>query len=85
MTNIVIHLSVADVITSFIVYGIVHAAWSGVKWCLRHLETEAGHIIESHVKNGHEARFKYCFKDSCAIRPGTAPDSLRQALQPEQP
>lgn len=77
MTNIVIHLTVADVITSFIVYGIVHAAWTGVKWCLRQLETEAGRIIEGHVKNGHEARFKYCFKGSCAT-PEIALDSTHQ-------
>lgn len=83
MTNIVVHITIADIITSFILYGIVHAAWSGVKWCLQQLETETGRIIDLHVKDRHTGPFKRCFKGSCAT-PGTGIDSLHQAMRAEQ-
>lgn len=73
MTNIAIHLTLTEIITSFILYGIVHGVWTAVKWCMKQLETEAGRIIMDHVKSGHKDRLKDCLKDSCAI-PEIAPD-----------
>lgn len=70
MTAIELHLTLADLLTSTIIYGIVHGTWKVIMWCIRGLETEAGRIIDAHVKSGHEDRFKVCFTDTCAI-PGT--------------
>lgn len=75
-----INITGTGVVESTIVYGIVHSIWTGIKWGLKHLETEAGQVIHAHVKNNHRVRFKHCFEDSCAI-PGTAPDLIRQAEQ----
>lgn len=60
-----INITVAEIITSVILYGLVHGIWTGIKWGLKHLETEAGQIIEVHVKNGHSARLKHCTEDGC--------------------
>lgn len=64
-----INITATGVIESSIVYGIVHAIWTCIKWGFKHLETESGRIIQAHVKNGHKARFKHCFEDDCAIQP----------------
>lgn len=80
MTNIEVHLTLTEIITSVIIYGIVHSIWSVIKWCIKQLETEAGKIILAHVRSGHDSRFKHCFEDGCA-KAETARDSLRPAIE----
>lgn len=61
-----IHITTGAVITSTVIYGIVHAIWTGLKWGLRHLESDTGRIIEVHVKDGHHKRLTHCFEGGCA-------------------
>lgn len=62
-----------------ILYGFGHGVWAVIKHFSRKLETETGKIIRHHVKNGHDNRFKWCFKDDC----GTIPETV--VVQPEFP
>jgi hypothetical protein len=61
-----INLTLQEVMTATVLYGIVHGIWV----VARHLETETGRIIKSHVKSGHKAHFKECKEDSCAMAVG---------------
>lgn len=72
-----INITTGAVITSTVIYGIVHAIWSGIKWGLRHLQTDTGQIINKHVKDGHHVRLTKCYQDACA-KLGTGPNYPHQ-------
>lgn len=73
-----ITITVGQVIESTIIYGFVHTFWTCLKWGMRHLETDAGQIIDTHVKEGHHNRLQYCFEGGCA-RLGIELNSPHQA------
>lgn len=70
------NITLAEVVTTTVMFGIVHGIWTTVKWGLRQLKTDTGKIIDKHVKEGHKNPLKHCFVKDC-IRLGTAVDSLR--------
>jgi hypothetical protein len=78
-----ITITAASVIESTIIYGFVHTFWMIIKWCLKYLSTDAGRIIDTHVKDGHHTRLEHCVEGAC-VRLETALDSLHRASQPQQ-
>lgn len=63
-----IHLTLENIITSTVLYGIVHSIYRALKYVLDYLKTESGQVIEAHAKSGHRARFEECVDGSCATR-----------------
>lgn len=81
----IINVTPTGVVESTIMYGIVHAIWSGVKIVfklgVKEVRAERNRIIHNHVKAGHEGRLKHCIDEAClSLR---RPALVQQ--QPEQP
>lgn len=69
-------ITLAEIVTSTILFGCVHAIWTTIKWGLRQLKTDTGRVIHKHVSDGHHARLTRCYVGACAkFRTGL--DSLR--------
>lgn len=71
-----VNITFAEVITTTVMFGIVHAIWSAIKWSLRQLKTDTGKTIHKHVTDGHHMRLTRCYTGACA-RFRTGLDSLR--------
>lgn len=74
----IINITPTGVVESTIMYGVVHAIWSGAKIIFRQAEKEMrlerNRIIHRHVKSGHKGHPLHCFDDVCL--------SLRKPGQP---
>jgi hypothetical protein len=66
-----INITLTEIITSLLLYGIVHGIWVVMRYLVNQLETETGRIIHTHVREGHSDRFKQCLTGDCATRLGT--------------
>lgn len=77
----IINVTPTGVLESTIMYGIVHAIWSGVKIVfkigIKEARAERNRIIKRHVKGGHEDRLKHCIDEGCF--------SLRKPVQNREP
>lgn len=66
-----VHITLSEVITGFILYGIIHGAYKLIYkllgFILKRLETETDQIIREHVRDSHKPKLKNCLTENCAI------------------
>lgn len=59
-----------EIITSFALYGIVHAAWKIVNFLsdrsLRIIKSETDHIVHQHVEHRHKQNLQRCRLGLCS-------------------
>jgi hypothetical protein len=75
-----IHLTVNEIVTSIVLYSLVHA----IMWVLGNFErvvytfirTERGRLIHSHVKQGHVQSANHCKVGDCQLIASISVDQL---------
>lgn len=81
--NLSIHITLNEIATGFVLYGIIHGLYKLIWKLIAYLFTKAGNetslIIREHVRQGHKQPVKKCFTEECAkLQTGSRLQALHQ-------
>lgn len=61
-----IHITLDQIVTGLILYGIIHGIYKLALSLIRCLESDTANIVRQHVKRDHSLPYKHCLIDECA-------------------
>jgi hypothetical protein len=76
------HKFILEVILSTITFIVAHVAYRILSYFYKYFMAQMSPLLKLHIKDGHNARFKYCNEDQCST--GTAESQLLLVIQQDR-